>query len=53
APADLVVFDPDMPWLVDPAQLNSRSRNTPFDEARMSGRVLRTLVAGRTVYEYV
>ncbi|MFG1422231.1 dihydroorotase [Roseixanthobacter liquoris] len=53
APADLVVFDPDMPWLVDPAHLNSRSRNTPFDEARMTGRVLRTLVAGRTVYEYV
>ncbi|MFG1462866.1 dihydroorotase [Xanthobacter sp. DSM 24535] len=53
APADLVVFDPQMPWLVDPADLNSRSRNTPFDEARMSGRVLRTLVAGRTVYEYV
>ncbi|MEP9369836.1 dihydroorotase [Xanthobacter sp. VNH20] len=53
APADLVVFDPDMPWLVDPAQLSSRSRNTPFDEARMTGRVLRTLVAGRTVYEYV
>ncbi len=53
APADIVVFDPDMPWVLDPAQLKSRSRNTPFDEARLSGRVLRTIVAGRTVYEYV
>ncbi|TCT02863.1 dihydroorotase [Aquabacter spiritensis] len=53
APADIVVFDLDQAWVLDPAQLKSRSRNTPFDEARMTGRVLRTLVAGRTVYEYV
>ncbi|OYX13985.1 MAG: dihydroorotase [Rhizobiales bacterium 32-66-8] len=53
APADVIVLDPDMPWLLDPAELKSRSRNTPFDEARMTGRVLRTIVAGRTVYEYV
>jgi len=53
APADVIVLDPDMPWLLDPAELKSRSRNTPFDAARMTGRVLRTIVAGRTVYEYV
>jgi dihydroorotase len=31
--------------------LKSKCRNTPFDEARMQGRAVRTIVAGRTVYE--
>jgi dihydroorotase len=52
-PADVIVIDPDLPWVLDPADLRSRCKNTPFDEAKMEGRVLRTLVAGRTVYEYV
>ena len=51
APADLVVVDPDFPWVLDAEQLRSHSKNTPFDGARFSGKVLRTLVAGRTVYE--
>ncbi|KAA5598987.1 dihydroorotase [Blastochloris sulfoviridis] len=53
APADIIVFDPAEAWRLDPADLKSRCKNTPFDEAKMEGRVLRTLVAGRTVYEYV
>lgn len=53
APADVIVFDPDDPWVLDPDDLKSKCKNTPFDEARLQGRVLRTLVAGRTVYEYV
>lgn len=53
APADLIVVDPDVPWVCDAETLRSRSKNTPFDGARFQGRVLRTLVAGRTVYEYV
>jgi dihydroorotase len=52
AAADLVLFDPDEPWVVNKDLLKSRSKNTPFDEARMQGRVLRTVVAGETVYEY-
>jgi dihydroorotase len=52
APADLVVFDPDAPFMVDKARLRSRSKNTPFDEARMQGIVTRTIVAGRTVFPY-
>ncbi|MGD9667880.1 MAG: dihydroorotase [Hyphomicrobiaceae bacterium] len=52
APADLVLFDPDEPWVVNKDLLKSRSKNSPFDEARMQGRVLRTVVAGETVYEY-
>lgn len=50
--ADLVLFDPGEPWVVNKDLLRSRSKNTPFDEAKMQGRVLRTVVAGKTVYEY-
>jgi dihydroorotase len=53
SPADVVVFDPDAPWILDPAELKSKCKNTPFDEARLTGRVVRTIVAGRTVYEFV
>jgi dihydroorotase len=52
APADLIVVNADTAWLCDPETLRSRSKNTPFDGDRFEGRVLRTLVAGRTVYEY-
>ena len=52
APADLVLFDPDMPWVVAADELASRSKNTPFDGALLTGRVLRTFVAGRPVYAY-
>jgi dihydroorotase len=50
APADIIVIDADEPWVLDPAELKSKCKNTPFDEARMLGRVVRTIVAGRTVY---
>jgi dihydroorotase len=53
SPADVIVLDPDVPWVLDPAELKSKCKNTPFDEARLEGRVVRTIVAGRTVYEYV
>jgi dihydroorotase len=50
--ADLLLFDAGEPWVVNKDLLRSRSKNTPFDEAKMQGRVLRTVVAGETVYEY-
>ena len=50
--ADIVLFDPGEPWVVNKDLLRSRSKNTPFDESKMQGRVLRTLVAGETVYQY-
>src|SRR6186713_2197983 len=53
APADVIVIDGDVPWVVDPADLKSPCKNTPFDEARFTGRVVRTIVGGRTVYEHV
>jgi dihydroorotase len=51
APADVIRFDPDEPYVLDPAHLHSRCRNTPFDAARLEGRVKLTLVAGRVAHE--
>src|SRR5580700_7461708 len=53
SPADVIVIDTDTPWVLDPDDLKSPCKNTPFDEARFSGRVVRTIVGGRTVYEHV
>jgi dihydroorotase len=53
SPADVIVIDPDTPWILDRNDLKSLCKNTPFDEARFSGRVMRTIVGGRTVYEHV
>jgi len=50
APADLVLFDPDAPFLLDRFTLRSKSKNTPFDGQRMEGRVLATFVAGVQVH---
>jgi dihydroorotase len=52
APADLALIDLNTPWVVDREQLRARSKNSPFDEQKVQGRVLRTMVAGRTVYQY-
>lgn len=51
APADLMLFDPDKPWRIDVDGFRSKSKNSPFDEMPTQGRVLRTVVAGRTLYE--
>jgi len=50
APADVVVFDPEARWTVDPARFRSKSRNTPYVGWELRGRVVRTLVDGRTVF---
>ena len=50
APADLILFDPDEPFVLDPVTLHSRCKNTPFDGARLQGRVHLTVVDGRVVY---
>ena len=50
APADLVLFDPNAPFVLDRFTLRSKSKNTPFDGARMEGKVLRTYVAGVEVF---
>ncbi|MEM9145420.1 MAG: dihydroorotase [Pseudomonadota bacterium] len=50
APADLVLFDPNAPLVIDRWTLKSKSKNTPFDRSRMQGRVLGTWVAGIRVF---
>ena len=50
APADLVLFDADKPFILDRFKLQSKSKNTPFDGARLQGKVLATFVAGKAVY---
>ena len=49
APANLCVFDPDEEWTVDPDDLASRSRNTPYAGRRVRGRVRHTVVGGHAV----
>lgn len=51
-PADLVVFDPERGWKVEADHLLSKSKNTPFDGRPVQGRALRTVVDGRTVFEF-
>jgi dihydroorotase len=50
APADLVLFDPDAPFVMDRDRLHSKSKNTPFDGARMQGKVRATYVGGTLIY---
>ncbi len=49
--ADVVIFDPQEEWVIDPARFRSKSRNTPFGGWKVKGRVKQTLVGGRLVYE--
>ena len=51
APADVILFDPHEPWVLDRHALLSRSKNTPFEDARFSGRLQATFVGGRKVAE--
>jgi len=51
APADLVLCDLNAPLVIDADQLLSKSKNSPFDGRRLQGKVLRTVVDGRTVFE--
>ncbi len=51
-PADIVLFDPEAPWKIEPPRLLSLSKNTAFEGRLVQGRVLRTLVDGRTVFRH-
>jgi dihydroorotase len=50
APADLVLFDPEVPWKITEAGLLSLSKNTAFEGRLVQGRVSRTIVDGRTIW---
>jgi dihydroorotase len=51
SPADLVLFDPDELWTVDPAGLHGKSRNAVFKHRKLAGRVQMTFLGGRIVYQ--
>ncbi len=51
APADLVLFDPEARHKIAVDNFSSKSKNSPFDGRPVTGRVLRTVIDGRTVYE--
>ncbi len=51
AAADLTLFNPDIGWKIEPDKFVSKSKNSPFDGRPVQGRVLRTIVDGRTVFE--
>jgi dihydroorotase len=51
APADLVLFDPDVSWRISTDDFRSKSKNAPFDGRPVKGRVRRTLVDGRTIFQ--
>lgn len=50
APGDIALIDLDEPWLVSRDSLLARSKNTPFEDARFSGRAVATYVAGQCVH---
>lgn len=50
APADLIVFDANYAWKIDRPDFWSKTKNSPFDERPTQGRVMATIVAGRTIY---
>ena len=50
APADLVLFDPDLYWQICPDDFLSKSKNAPFDDRPVRGRVQLTMVDGRTIF---
>ena len=51
APADFVIFDPDASWRIRTDEFRSKSKNAPFDGRPVQGRVERTVVDGRTIFE--
>ncbi len=49
--ADIVIFDPNETWTVDPEKFRSKGRNTPFKGMVLKGKVKHTIVGGRIVYD--
>ena len=49
--ADVVIFDPDESWVIDPEQFASKGRNTPFAGQTVKGRVKYTIAGGRVIYK--
>jgi dihydroorotase len=48
--ADITVFSPHLPWVVDPTDFRSKGRNSPFAGQQLTGRATCTIVGGRIVH---
>ena len=51
--ADLCVVDINKPWIVDKDKLKSKSKNTPIENRKLQGQVLKTFVKGELAYENI
>ena len=49
--ADITVIDPQAEYCIDVNTFRSKGKNTPFHNRKVKGKVLRTIVAGKTVYQ--
>jgi len=49
--ADITLFDEKMEYTIDPSKFRSRSKNSPYKDWKVRGKVLRTLVNGKTVFK--
>lgn len=53
SPADITVIDPEMVWKVNVNKFKSKSRNSPYNGRRLTGRAIMTIVDGKVVYQAV
>ena len=51
--ADLCVVDISIPWMVDKDKLKSKSKNTPIEDRKLQGQVLKTFIKGEIAYERI
>ena len=49
--ADFCIVDINKPWIVNKSKLNSKSKNTPIENRKMQGQVLKTFVKGELAFE--
>ena len=49
--ADLCIVDVNKPWVVDKNKLKSKSKNTPIENRKLQGQILKTFVKGELAFE--
>ncbi len=52
APADFVTVDLGMPWVLEVEKLKSKCQNTAFEDRKLQGHVMKTIVAGRCIHHF-
>jgi len=48
--ADILIFNPNLEYSIDISKFHSKSKNSPFDGWKVKGKVIHTLVKGKTAY---